>query len=441
MAPVAPVPAGPAFAKAVSPNHRYLVDDRGDPYLLVGDSPQCLTANLSLEDMDQFFAERQHQGFNAMWVDILCGPYTGGRQDYATYDGIAPFTVPGDLSTPNPRYFARVDAMVRLAAARGMTLLLQPAETGSFRGLLRSNGVAKDYAYGAYVGARYRDSPNVIWLSGNDYQTDQWAAFDTYTTAVARGLRSADPARLQTVELGYPVSLSSDNPSWAGLIDLNSAYTYAPTYAEVLKGYNRAPTMPVLMIEANYEGEHNVGGPPATGATLRRQEYWAMLSGASGQLYGGHYTWGFQYGPWKDQLDTPGASQMGTMGRFFASLPWYDLVPDQVHALVTAGFGTPTESGLVADSDYAPAAMTGDRGLAVIYLPFPRAITVDMARFSGPVTARWFDPTNGEYADAASALLPNSGSRRFEPQRPNGEGQGDWVLVLATQGADGTQGA
>jgi hypothetical protein len=132
---------------------------------------------------------------------------------------------------------------------------------------------------------------------------------------------------------------------------------------------------------------------------------------------------------------------MGTMGRFFASLPWYDLVPDQVHALVTAGFGTPTESGLVADSDYAPAAMTGDRGLAVIYLPFPRAITVDMARFSGPVTARWFDPTNGEYADAASALLPNSGSRRFEPQRPNGEGQGDWVLVLATQGADGTQGA
>ena len=34
------------------------------------------------------------------------------------------------------------------------------------------------------------------------------------------------------------------------------------------------------MVEASYEFEHDWKGPE----TLRRQEYWAMLSGASGQL-------------------------------------------------------------------------------------------------------------------------------------------------------------
>src|SRR5579872_5202748 len=54
----APVEEG--FATAVSANHRYLVDGHGQPYLLVGDSPQCLTTNLSVEDMGVFFADRQH---------------------------------------------------------------------------------------------------------------------------------------------------------------------------------------------------------------------------------------------------------------------------------------------------------------------------------------------------------------------------------------------
>jgi hypothetical protein len=414
----------------LSANHRYLLDQKGAPYLLVGDSPQCLATQLSLTDMNSFFAERERQGFNTMWVDILCGPYTGGRPDYSTFDGVTPFTTPGDLSTPNPAYFARIDEMVKLAGAHGMTLLLQPAETGSFRDMLLRNGAAKDFAYGAYLGARYQQAPNIIWLSGNDYQTDQWGPYDPYTTALARGLRSSDPSRLQTVELNYPVSLSTDNPAWASLIDLNLAYTYAPTYAEVLSGYNHTPPLPVIMIEANYEGEHNVGGPPATSDILRRQEYWSMLSGAAGQFYGNHYTWGFQYGSWKDHVDTSGVTQIAIMARFFASVPWYNLVPNQAHTLVTSGFGRPTSTGLVSDSDYAPAALSAEGNLAIVYLPTPRTITVDMSRLSAPVTARWFDPTSGTYTPAANGILANSGTRRFAPNSTNSQGDSDWVLVL-----------
>ena len=423
----------PAYAVRVSANHHYLLDQYGRPFLLMGDAPQCMATNLSVSDMNYFFAQREHQGFNAMWVDILCGPYTGGRPNYSIYNGILPFTTPGDLATPNPKYFARIDTVVHLAAVHGMTLLLEAAETGSFRNLLRDNGVAKDFDYGKYIGTRYRTAPNIIWLSGNDYQADEWATYDPYTTALAHGLRAADPKRLQTAELDYPVSLSTDNPKWAGIVNINSAYTYAPTYAEVLRGYDRNPALPVVMIEANYEDEHNNGGPPAGPDILRRQEYWTMLSGATGQLYGDHYTWGFQFGPWKDHLDTTATAQVQILVRFFASLPWYKLVPDQTHRLVTSGFGTPTSTGLVSNSDYVTVARNPNRRLAVVYLPTPRTITVDMGMFNAPVIARWFDPTDGRYRPATQGLIPNTGSREFEPNGSNSEGDDDWVLLLTTR--------
>jgi hypothetical protein len=401
----------------------------------VGDSPQCLAAQLSPADMNYFFADRQRYGFNTLWVDLICGPYTGGRANYSTYDGIVPFTTPGDLSTPNPAYFARIDTMVHLAGAHGITLLAQPADTGSFRDLLRANGTTKAYNYGVFLGARYRTTPNLIWLSGNDYQTDQWATYDPYATALARGLRVADPHRLQSVELNYPVSLSSDNPNWDSLTDLNAAYTYTPTYAEVLAGYNHSPARPVFMIEANYEGEHNTGGPPADGAILRRQEYWTMLSGATGQLYGNHYTWGFQDGPWKPRLDTVGAAQVTIMARFFGSLPWYQLIPDQTHTLLVASYGTPNNAGLVSANDYATASLTTDHTIGVLYLPTSRTITVDLTQFRAPVNARWFDPTDGSYSPAASEPLPNTGTHQFTPNRTNHQGDPDWVLLLTTNTA------
>ena len=46
------------------------------------------------------------------------------------------------------------------------------------------------------------------------------------------------------------------------------------------------------MVEANYEGENDYTGP----GTLRRQEYWTLLSGATGQFYGNKYTWQFLKG-------------------------------------------------------------------------------------------------------------------------------------------------
>jgi len=307
-------------------------------------------------------------------------------------------------------------------------VILDPIETGGWLDVMQSNGVDKCRAYGQFLGRRYVDFDNILWMHGNDYQ--DWGPYnDAFTTAVAAGIRDFDKRHLQTVELNAFVSGSLDDPAWAPLIDVNASYTYYPTYEQVLKDYNRPNFLPTFMVEAGYEFENNTGTTPGIPQVLRRQEYWTLLSGATGQLYGNHYTWQFIDG-WKSQLDTPGAVQMALVTALFRSLPWYDLVPDQAHTLVTSGYGT------FGADDYVTAARTTRGDLAVVYVPTARAVTVDMSQLSGPVRARWYDPAAGTVTSIVGSPFVNAGVVDFTTPGNNADGPGneDWVLLLCANG-------
>jgi hypothetical protein len=422
----------PTYPLKVGPTGRYLVDQNDVPFFLQGDSPQAMSVNLSEAEMELFLANREAAGFNLVWVNLLCSSYTGGRPDGSTYDGIAPFTTPNDLSTPNEAFFARVDDMLNLAAAHGIVVLLDPAETGSYLGVLNANGATKATNYGRYLGTRYRSFDNIIWMSGNDFQSWTNPGDDAVVRAVAQGIRDTDERHIHTVELNYPVSGSLDDATWAPLIELNASYTYFPVYAQVLTDYNRANAIPTFLVEANYEFEHNAADQ-GTPAILRRQAYWAILSGAAGHLYGNRYTWPLIDG-WKDNLDTPGSEQMGYVRSLFESRPWYNLIPDQTHTVVTSGNGTYTDSGDMLSNDYLTAGRTPDGALVMAYMPSQRMITVDMTMLGGAAYGQWYDPSNGTYQPIAGSPFANTGSRSFTPPGTNGVGDGDWVLVLEVTG-------
>lgn len=411
-----------------SVNRRYLVDQRGKPVLLIGDAPQALLVNLTLQEADAYFADRAKFGFNACWVNLLCADYPGGRRDAKTFDGVAPFLKPDDFSSPNETYFARADAMIRAAAHHGITVLLDPAETGSFLRVMRLNGVDGCRAFGRFLGRRYRGFPNIVWFNGNDFQTWRNPADDALAIAVAKGIADEDTRHLQTVELDYDRSSSADDPNWVPLLGINGAYTYFPTYQEVQRDYIRTPKLPVLMIESDYEFENG-----ADLARLRKEMYWSLLSGA-GYIYGNGYIWPFKQG-WREHLDTPGASQVQIGAALFRKLPWWNLVPDIGHEILIGGFGTfsadfgPAHAA-TSKSDYATAAATPDGRLAVIYLPTPRKLTVDLARFRSSVSASWFDPATGVESRVQGSPFPNRGTRDFVP--PDGTSS-DRLLILRSR--------
>jgi hypothetical protein len=414
-----------------SRNGRYLVDQNGRPFLVVGDSPQALITNVARQDAAAFIANRKAAGFNTLWVNLLCGTSTGCPDDGATYDGVAPFLSKGDLSSPNPRYFTRAQEIVHQAATAGIVVFLDPIETASWLGVLRSNGVEKDRAFGRYVGRLFRKYPNVVWLNGNDFQSWSNPADDSVALAVAQGIRSVDARHLQTVELNYYTSASRDDPRWRSLSRMNSVYTYHPTYAKVSREYHRTPPQPAVMLEAGYEFEQNTSWiSKGTPEILRRQAYWSVLAGAAGQFYGNGYTWKFADG-WKQHLDTPGSRDIGHLADLLEQRPWFRLVPDTKHQIVTAGFGTFTASGSVAASNYVTTAATPDRRLSLSYLPSGGTLTVDATHLASGTRARWYDPSSGRYSPAKPTKLPREHAVHLTAPGDNADGDPDWVLVLA----------
>jgi hypothetical protein len=428
-----------------SANKRTLVTQDGAPFLLAGDAPQCLTAKMSVAEMAQFFSKRAQQTFNAMWVNLLCNGYTGGKDDATTSDGIAPFTgkLGGgkyDLSTPNPVFFARVDAAVKAAADAGIVIFLDPIETGGFLTTLQANGVAAAKAYGRFLGQRYVNDDNIVWFHGNDFQSWRNAPDDALVQAVALGIKELDARHLHTIELDYNVSSSLDDAAnWSStqypILGLNCTYTYYPTYAQLYKDYSRASFLPNVMIEANYEGENNVGGAnthPTNAHDVRTQYYWSNLSGATGSFYGNKYVWPIDPA-WASHMDDPGGVQMKFVQALFLARAWYDLVPDQTHVVVTAGLGTYADTGNAQNNDYATAARTADGTLVMTYMPTARTITVDMTKLAGSATARFYDPTTGAYTAVPGSPLPATGTKTFTPPAAkHADGFDDWVLVLET---------
>ena len=437
--------SAPVFPLKVSANKRYLVDQKNVPFLIVGDTPQGLMGRLSEHDAEIYFADREAHGFNtAGWIDVTCAGHDYPDNVHATTpDGIRPFTgfVPGgadyqhyDLAKPNEAYFSRLDHIVQIAANHHQAVFLDPMETIGWLPTLRNNGLKAAYAYGQYLGRRYKGFANVLWMNGNDFNSWRDSTDDALVQAVAKGIHSVDPDHLQTVELNVFTSSSFDDPTWIPLSDLNSTYTYSPTYMQMIHSYNQKPIAPTYLVEAHYDLE-DVGKPPdfGTPAVLRREEYWTMLTGGTGQFYGSAYTWSFKAG-WQSHLDTPGVAQIKLWKEFFSALAWQDLVPDQNHSILTAGFGTyGTLQTRVSQSDYSTAAKTPDGSLVVVYMPTARTITVNMKALRGSTRARWFDPTTGAYQDVPGSPFANSGSHQFTPPGKNHDGDSDWVLLLNAQ--------
>jgi hypothetical protein len=433
----------PAYPLKVGPTGRYLVDQNNVPFLIAGDSPQTMPAELSPADADLYFAHRASQGFNTAWISLLCGAQSGCVNDAINRDGQAPFTgfigpfgaQYEDLATPNEAYFATFDQMLQSAANHGILVILGPIEARRWLDVLRANGATRARAYGQYLGARYKNFPNIIWMHGNDYGVVNGspglpsASDDAVVMAVAQGISDGGAQQLQTVLFNTnplsPAVLSTDDLRWVPFIDLNAAYTYHPTYDVVLEGYNVTPPMPVFMAESGFELENFVDTSPRA---LRAQAYWSNLSGAMGQLFGHRDIWQFNPG-WQSELDSRGAVQFSYVTALFSPRQWYELVPDQNHAFVTSGLGT------FGSDTYVTAARTTPNAnnlstLGMAYVPSARTVTVSLGLMAGAVTARWYDPASGSFASIAGSPFNNTGSHQFQTPGNNADGDEDWVLVL-----------
>ena len=424
--------SGPAsnLRLKLSDNRRYLVDGKGDPFLVVGDSPWSLIAQLDDDDIESYLRDRQNKGFNSIIVNLIEHKFCATPP--RTRSGLAPFTKPGDFSTADPAYFDFAHRVIERAGEHGMFVWLAPAylgygggDEGFFREI-KAGGREKLRAYGRFVGRRFKDLPNIVWMLGGDYtpeKADQWTV-----TELAAAIREQDPTHLMTAHHSPESSAVAafGEQEW---LDVNTVYGYEKTlYRPMQAQYRRQPVRPFVLLETTYEGEHD-----STPDQIRRQAYWAMLSGACGQFFGNNPIWHFD-GPglfpakmtWQQALNATGSRDIGLLRALFADLPWHHLVPEDNHTIVVGGYGTDTATALTARS--------ANGRLSVSYIPSTgtegRLLTVALGVFPERVTARWYNPTNGKVVDVAGSPFMNRETRRFHTPGDNGTGADDWVLIL-----------
>lgn len=417
---------------SVSSNGRYLVNAGGEPVLLISDSPQGMLVALSFAEMDSYFATRAAQGFNASQIHALSGPTYGGGVNGETFDSIAPFNTPGDISTPNSTYFGRLVSMLVIAASYNIIVILNAAEWSDWTTTWKNNGNTKCFNFGVYLGNLCKDIPNIVWNVGNDFQT--WSTDQDSVDALCNvidGIKSVDTNHIHTCWLDYYVSASRNSSDFASRIDLDWAYSYYIMYDLIETERALSPSKPVYLGESYYE-EYTSLGLTGVPWIFRYQQYWAMLAGACGITYGTLY-YDFSAG-WLDAMDDPGALQIQYFKALFEAYPWWTLVPDTANDILTAGYGTKRTGAVQPDAadPYCICAAAADGSLAMIYMPTDHSMDVDMSTFSGTVTCRWYDPTDGSYTADAASPHANSGTHTFSRAGANHDGDHDWVLVLET---------
>jgi hypothetical protein len=414
-----------ALPLQVSPDHRYLADAQGKPFLYHADTGWMLFVHPTPAEARQYLLKRRDQGFTVIQVMLT------GFADTTNWAGQRPFGG-DDLTQPNEAFFRHADWVIRQADSLGLVLAVAPLWVGCCGegwggkgAAIERNGPEKCFRYGQYLANRYQGFRNVLWIIGGD--NDPHAVREPLRQ-LALGIKQRAPKQLVTYHAASSHSSTDvwEDESW---LDFSMVYTYfrgfpkawnkvQPNVYEVSHTeYRKAPTRPFILGESTYEGEHGAMG---SALQARKQAYWALLSGAAGHAYGSP-VWAFRK-DWQQHLELPGAKSLGHLAALFAAIPWHTLVPDGMGELLPEG------GGAYAANDYAASAVARDGRLALAYLPYGRPVAVNLGRLRGKmVRATWFNPRSGARTTAGAF----TGQARATLTPPDPE---DWVLLLEVNG-------
>ncbi|MBL0125033.1 MAG: DUF4038 domain-containing protein [Betaproteobacteria bacterium] len=421
-APVQPQPqklsATPAVAAAAmfplqrTAAHRCLAAQDGNPFLMHGDAAWSLIVQLKREEVIRYMEDRRRRGFNTLLVNVI--EHEVARDAPRNAYGDAPFMAAGDFSKPNEKYFAHVDWVLERAAEHGFLVLLTPAYLGYDGGSegwykeVRKAGLERMRMYGRYLGARYRNAKNVIWVHGGDFNPPDRAGM----LALQEGIHEAAPGSLHSFHGARGTTARPFLDKDGMWLDLDTVYTTEKNVVRSSLAAYRASTLPFIFIEGQYE---NAG---ASELIVRTQAFQAMLSGACGQIMGNKPVWAFD--PiWEKSLDSHGARSMMRLRAKLEQYRWFDFHP------VSNGFLVKGEG---ANSERAAAALSMDERRVLVYIPTPRTVVIDAKQLKMPIKTQWIDPAGGPPADGTPILSPSGVD--FASPGKNSSGYGDWLLVI-----------
>jgi hypothetical protein len=392
--------SGPVGGLKVSANGRYLEQD-GKPFFWLGDTVWTLFTLYAPQEAEEYLQHRSQQGFTLECTMIAFNGGPGMKSDNANTQGQRPW-LGSNPTTPNEAFFRNVDHLVEVARRQGLILGIMPCggSSGSFVDKDKVCTEQNVRAYGKWLGQRYKDAPNIVWMNGFDLPPWKYV---NVARELAAGLREGDGgAHLITYNpSGGKSSSYLHTEPW---LDFNSIQTWSDYWRSnslVLADYCRWPAKPVVMAEGAYEEGPEYPSRPITPLVVRKEAYWSYLGGGF-HTYGHNDMW--RHNPtWRQSLDSPGARAMGILRQILTARPWWKLAPDPSVFVLGAG----------SDKTLNVAARSADGDTVIVYLSSRGTVTLDLSKITAAETVRatWVDPATGERTSAGE--FPRATQRSF----------------------------
>lgn len=465
----------------ISNNKRYFVTADGTPFPWLADTVWTMPQRMKWDEVEYLMKRRKAQGFTVLQI---CALDPERDVEMRTPAG-EPALLGNDLNHPNVRYFEYLDYILDRAEEYGFYVLLLPVwgqlvvgddwGGGIYEKVVREDNA---YAYGQWIGQRYKDRGNILWCLGGDRMpihkgTDYRNVWRRMAEGLANGLtgenvRYNEPSPVweslmityhacHEAETGLCSSMSyfDDGEQWIRFIMLQSGHNSTPKNYELIRAeYEREHTMPVWDGEPAYEMmptafPTSMDVPRHGSWMVRRRAYWGLLAGGFGHTYGHASVWcsisekecySSNRTPinvmspctWYEALDNEGAEQMRHLRAFMESLQ-----------IMTA---TPCQEILVEDclregelDCHAQAAVGADGSYVCIYLPAGGKAKLDLSSVwdSDQIVLWCWSPRDGKFYDRAGNLTEQGevmtpiGHELVVTPPTEGEGQ-DWILILTT---------
>jgi hypothetical protein len=427
---------------SVTADGRYLQYSDGTPFFWLGDTAWELFHRLNFSEIEKYLENRKQKGFNVIQAVAL-----------AEFNGLLKPNMNGDIpfndldpEQPNEKYFAFVDRVIELAASKGLYIGLLPTWGDKVTPNWGDGPVVfneqKAYAYGKWLGKRYANKQNILWILGGDRpaqrDSNDWRPI---WRAMASGIIEVQGKNtfITYHTWGGPLSTSQQihNEPWLSMNMTQSGHGGGhdvPIWEWIKRDRALSPAKPVIDAEPNYE-DHPVNPwptwNPANGYfrdyDVRKQTYRSVFAGAAGVTYGHHSIWQFwsereekiNYADryWYDALDRPGSTQVGYLKELILSRASLNRVPDQ--SIIIEGQGNAGE--------YATAFRDMRSRYLMVYMPVGKSIVVNTVGLMGQkLKINWFNPRTGKYE--STQILNNQ--KQLSIKSPTKGFEQDWVLVI-----------
>jgi hypothetical protein len=435
----------------VQENGRYFQNGT-EPFFWLGDTAWLLFQNLTLEETYQYLQNRRDKGFNVIQATII--HQLPGSQRTKTGEviprrdaSLAFYDM--DMSRPNleTEFWGHIDEVVRMTEELGMYIAFVPCwGTVVDAGCLTLNNVSP---YATFLGERYKDNKNIIWLIGGDCRGDKnyelWSCFGSTIKALCKDhMVTFHPfGRTSSTEWFHNEDWMDFNMFQAGHRRYDQACLGAwddnahkegffgeDSWRYVARDYSYSPVKPTLDGEPSYEqipqGLHGQIEPFWQAEDVRRFAYWSVFAGAAGHTYGHNAIFQFHHPDsmplfnvkmsWQDAMHDAGSNQMQILKSLMEAVDFG-----------TGKLADELLYGRAGDKYERIAAFAGE-DFAYFYSYLGTTFIVKLESLNWErANAWWFDPTNGTYSFIGTyeeELLV-----WFAPPQKRRE-HNDWVLVL-----------